>query len=127
MASGAFSRAGGAWRNTRPEARERTPIAATVQKPAPKPQPAMIIPAQTVPAIWPKLVIAFSVPIKLLRSPGSWLTSVQLAGQYTARATIIMICAANRPAKLDDAANMNPDAAVGTNATRALFMPPGRS
>ena len=41
----------------------------------------MIIPAPTVPAIWPELVIAFSVPIKLLRSPGSWLTSVQLAGQ----------------------------------------------
>src|SRR2546430_2767569 len=45
----------------------------------------MIMPAQTVPAICPKLVIAFSVPIKLPRAPGSWLTSAQLAGQYTAR------------------------------------------
>jgi len=41
----------------------------------------MIMPAPTVPAIWPKLVMAFSVPIRLPRSPGSWLTSVQLAGQ----------------------------------------------
>jgi len=38
-----------------------------------------------------------------------------------------MICAANRPAKLDDAANMIPAAAVAANAIREMFMPPTRS